>query len=127
MKGADTNLIIRFLVKDDEQQARKVKKILDSGEILFVNAVVLTEIYWVLIHVYGYSKNEFIMAIDALLELGSIRFFNNHVVRNALADYIHSTADFSDCLIHQINIHDGFTTLTFDRKVSRLSEMHLLS
>lgn len=126
MKGADTNLILRFLVKDEVEQAGKVKQLLDEGEILFINTVVLSELYWVLIHVYEYSKNDFIVALDALLELRNIRFFNNNVVSAALADYIHSKNEFSDCLIHQINKNDGLNTLTFDKKAARLENMKLV-
>lgn len=127
MKGADTNLIVRFLVKDDENQARKVKQLLDKGEILFINDVVLSELYWVLIHVYEYSKNDFVIALDALLEMRNIRFFDHSVVSAALAEYIHSNVGFVDCLIHQINKHRGLFTLTFDQKASNLENMGLLN
>lgn len=127
MKGADTNLIVRFLVKDEEHQAWKVKQLLDEDEVLFINNVVLSELYWVLIHVYEYSKNDFVIALDALLEMRNIRFFDRGVVAAALADYIHSNIGFVDCLIHQINNNRGFKTLTFDQKASRLKNMQLVN
>ena len=127
MIGADTNLIVRFLVKDEETQAEKVKKLLENREVLFINEVVLSELFWVLIHVYEYSKNDFVIAMDALLELRSIRFFDNEIAKNSLADYIHSNTGFVDCLIHQINKEHGLDTFTFDQKASRLEKMKLLS
>lgn len=127
MKGADTNLIVRFLVKDEENQARKVKQLLDEGEILFINDVMLSELYWVLVHVYDYSKNDFLIAVDALLYMKNIRFFDKQVVRDSLADYIHSTSGFVDCLIHQINNKRELTTLTFDKKAARLENMQLVT
>ena len=126
MKGADTNLIVRFLVKDDENQAAKVKQLLDDGGILFINEVVLSELYWVLIHVYEYSKNDFVIAIDALLDLRNVRFFDKKIVSSSLAEYIHSNVGFVDCLIHQINKNDELVTLTFDQKASRLEMMKLV-
>jgi len=125
MKGTDTNLIVRFLVKDEETQAQKVKRVLDEGEILLINDVVLSELYWVLIHVYEYSKNDFVIALDALLNMRNIRFFDHGVVSAALADYIHSNIGFVDCLIHQINKNSGLNTLTFDQKAARLESMQL--
>lgn len=127
MKGADTNLIVRFLVKDEEDQAQKVKHLLDEGEVLFINNVVLSELYWVLIHVYEYSKNDFVIALDALLEMRNIRFFDHGIVSAALADYIHSGIGFVDCLIHQVNKYRGLDTLTFDQQASRLEKMQLLT
>ena len=126
MKGADTNLIVRFLVKDDANQAGKVKKLLDEGEILFINNVVLSELYWVLIHVYNYSKNDFVIALDALLDMRNIRFSDHGVVSAALADYIHSNIGFVDCLIHRINKNQDLNSLTFDQKVSTLEAMQLI-
>lgn len=127
MIAADTNLIVRFLVRDDEDQAKKVKNLMDDGEVLFINQVVLSELYWVLIHVYEYSKNDFVIALDALLDLSSIRFFDKTVVSTSLAEYIHSNVGFVDCLIHQVNKKLELSTLTFDQKASRLEKMELLS
>lgn len=125
MKGADTNLIVRFLVKDEENQARKVKQLLDEGEILFINDVVLSELYWVLIHIYNYSKNDFVIALDALLDMRNIRFSDHGVVSVALSDYIHSNVGFVNCLIHRINKNRDLNTLTFDQKASSLESMQL--
>lgn len=127
MRGADINLIVRFLVKDEVNQARKVKQLLDKGEILYINNLVLSELYWVLIHVYEYSKNDFVVALDALLEMRNIRFFDHRIVSAALADYLHSNIGFVDCLIHQINKTRGLNTLTFDQKAAGLANMQLVT
>ena len=126
MTATDTNLIVRFLTRDIEDQAQKVKEILNSGEKLFINEIVLVELYWALVHVYGYSRNDFIRAIDVLLETEGFRFFDSTIVRQALTDYIHSAVEFSDCLIHSINSGHNLDTFTFDKKASRLERMKLL-
>ena len=56
MIGADTNILVRFLVRDVEDQARKVMKLFEDGEEIFINKVVLVELYWVLINVYDNPK-----------------------------------------------------------------------
>ncbi len=127
MTGADTNLLVRFLTRDIESQAHKVKEKIDNGEIFYINEVVLSELYWVLVHVYGYSRNDFVRAIDVMLETEGFRFFDNNIVRLALADYIHSVVEFSDCLIHRINLEQNLSTFTFDKKASRLEGMKLLN
>ncbi len=126
MTGADTNLLVRFLTRDIESQAHIVKERLNRGEYFYINEVVLSELYWVLVHVYGYSRNDFIRAIDVMLETKGFRFFDNTIVRQALTDYIHTTVEFSDCLIHRINSGQNLSTLTFDKKASRLEGMKLL-
>ena len=91
-----------------------------------MNDVVLSELYWVLVHVYEYPKNDFVIALDALLEMRNIRFFDHGVVSAALSDYIHSNIGFVDCLIHQINKNRGLDTLTFDQKAGRLENIQLV-
>lgn len=126
MIGADTNLLVRFLVRDDDKQSQIVKSLLEEGKKLYINEVVLTELYWVLIHVYEYHKNDFIYVLDTLLDTRGIIFFNSETVRSALSDYIHSSIEFSDCLIHRINAEKELTTYTFDKKATRLKRMNLL-
>jgi len=114
MIGADTILLVRFLVKDVEDQAEQVKSILDEGGTIYINVIVLFELWWVLGNVYGYTKNEIILVIDLLLESEGIVFFDAGVVRKSLAEYIHSSDDFSSCLIHNLNRQQGIETLTMD-------------
>jgi len=124
--GADTNLIVRFLVRDDEDQAEKVMALFESGHQLYINEVVLSELYWVLTKVYDYQKNHFVYALDSLLETEGFHFFDAGVVRKALGDYIHSSTEFSDCLIHQINADRNLTTFTFDKRAAGLKKMNVL-
>ena len=56
MIGAETNILVRFLVRDVEDQARKVMKLFEDGEKIFINQVVIVELYWMLINVYDYPK-----------------------------------------------------------------------
>lgn len=126
MIGADTNTIIRFLVRDNEEQAQKVKQILEEGETLYLSQVVLSEIYYVLTTAYKFSDPDFIKAIDKLLEIEGFEFFDDQVVKNIIRDFIKSNADFEDCMIHQINASQNLQTLTFDKKASKLKGMKLL-
>lgn len=52
MKALATNVLVRFLVKDDEQQAqavyRKFKQAEDKKEIFFIPVLVVLETVWAL-------------------------------------------------------------------------------
>ena len=126
MIAADTNILARFLVRDEEEQARKVKELVDNGAILYINEVVLSELSWVIQKMYGYTKEEFVWAIDFLFETEGFYFFDQVIVKRALSDFLNTSADFSDCLINQININQGVETITFDKKASKLKGMKLL-
>lgn len=126
MIGADTNLVVRFLTRDIEEQAQKVKSLLEKGEKLYINETVLTELYWVLTNVYDYSKNEFIQALDQMTNTEGFVFFDGQIINASIADFIDSSAGFSDCLIHQLNTSKDLKTLTFDKKASKLKGMKLV-
>ena len=127
MIAADTNIIARYLIKDVEPQARSVKQLIDDGETLYINEVVLSELSWVLLKFYEYNKFEFVSMLDGLLETEGFVVFDYIIVRQALVDFVNSSADFVDCLIHQINLKQKLDTVTFDQKAGKLSNMRLLS
>jgi predicted nucleic-acid-binding protein len=126
MIAADTNLLVRLLVKDVPIQAEMVRDLIRDGESLYINSVVLSELFWVLTNVYGYPKNSFIAALDALLDSEGLHFFNAEIVNNALSDYVQTNVGFVDCLINATNSSNGFQTLTFDKKAAQLEGMELL-
>ncbi len=51
MKGLDTNVLVRYITRDDPGQERTASRFLDSArtraEPIFVNAIVLCELVWV--------------------------------------------------------------------------------
>lgn len=126
MIAADTNILARFLIKDVPEHFEAVNVLLNQGEELYINAVVLSELSWLLVNVYKYSKLEFITTLDALIDTEGFIFFDQGVTRKALADYLNSSADFTDCLINQINRAKKMETITFDKKAAKLKGVKLL-
>ena len=126
MIGADTNILVRFLIGDIEEQMVKVADLMTSGEQIYINASVLTELTWVLTASYKFTKPELVEAYDLLMECSGIIFFDSDLVSKALAQFIVSSAGFNDCMINQINLKKGINTKTFDKKASKLDGMELL-
>ena len=126
MIGADTNVLVRLIINDLPDQAQKVNRLLNDGLDLYVNEVVVSELYWVLTSIYKFNKNEFIEAVDDLIETQGIIFSNVEMITQALTFFVNSSADFTDCLINAINQAQQIKTLTFDKKASKLSGMKLL-
>lgn len=60
MKAVDTNVLVRFLVQDDETQAQIATSLLNDAETLkqplFVSNVVVLELMWVLRSVYRIAR-----------------------------------------------------------------------
>jgi predicted nucleic-acid-binding protein len=131
MIGIDTNVLVRYLVQDDEQQASAANKILDRISDInpaFINNIVMCETVWVLSRAYKYEKTLIIKVIEQILSTSGIEFENAEGVRKALRHYTNGNADFSDYLIAEINKENGAnTTYTFDRKAAGNSLFTLVS
>ena len=88
MLGIDTNVLVRFLVRDDESQFEKARKLIKrevaAGRRVFVSQLVLLETEWVLRSRYGLSKIEIIAAISGLLDAVDVRFEDEPAIEVAL-------------------------------------------
>jgi predicted nucleic-acid-binding protein len=120
MKGLDTNVLVRYLVKDDEKQAERasafIRKIASSGESCFINHIVLCELVWVLESAYGFPKKEIADVLDKILITKQFEIESKDIIRQAILDYRHGKGDLADYLIGRINHASGCdATITFDR------------
>jgi predicted nucleic-acid-binding protein len=131
MKGLDTNILVRYLVKDDPRQAEKsvkfIKTTTDSGESCFINHIVLCELVWVLDSAYGYTKKEIIDVLEKILITKQFEIEAKDIVRQAINDYSHGSGDIADYLIGRINRVKGCDiTVTFDRLLKHSPGFSLL-
>lgn len=125
MLGIDTNVLVRFLVRDNEVQFEKARKLIKrevaAGRCVFVSHLVILETEWVLRSRYGLLKNLIIGAVSGLLDATDVRFEDEPAVEEALFIWKDATADFADCLIGAKNRRLGCrATATFDAKAARL-------
>ncbi len=125
MLGIDTNVLVRFLIRDDEAQFEKARKLIRrevaAGRRVFVNQLVLMETEWVLRSRYAVPKNQIIEAVSGLLNATDVQFEDEPAIEEALFIWKDSIADFADCLIGAKNRRMGCrATATFDAKASRL-------
>ena len=71
MIGLDTNVLVRFLVRDDEEQFERARRLIrreaQDGEPVRVSLLVLLETEWVLRSRYKLSKGEILGAFSELL------------------------------------------------------------
>lgn len=125
MLGIDTNVLVRFLVRDDEAQFEKARRLIRrevaAGRRLFVSQLVLLETEWVLRSRYVLPKIEIITVISALLDATDVQLEDEPAIEEALFVWKDSAADFADCLIGARNRRLGCrATATFDANASRL-------
>lgn len=130
MKGVDTNILIRFLIGDDEQQAKKVykifKKIESEKKELFVPLLVILELVWVLESAYEIHRDEILSSISDLLLMPILKFEHQSALQQFILSAQGSRYDLSDLLIaHSAKINGCQTVITFDKKASKFNLFEL--
>ena len=63
---ADTNLLVRVIVRDDTLQAETALNLLEAAEAVFVPLPCICEFVWVLDSVYALPRNKIANSIRAL-------------------------------------------------------------
>ena len=130
MTGIDTNVLLRYIVRDDATQTPKADKLLDGftkERPGFICTVALAEVAWALRSNYRMPKKNLIECLEALLRSRNLVLENEPVVRLGLDLYRNSKADFADCVIERTCRFAGCKrTVTFDEDAAKSAGMELL-
>jgi predicted nucleic-acid-binding protein len=117
--GLDTNVLVRYIMQDDDAQSALATRLLESLTAEapgFVPLVAVVELAWVLSSAYELDKNQLVTAFEALLRTKEIVVERAETVWKALRVFGNSKADFADCLIERSAAAAGCErTMTFDR------------
>jgi predicted nucleic-acid-binding protein len=120
MRGLDTNVIGRYVTQDDRNQLQRANTVFPtaaaSGEKLFVNAMVLCELVWVLRSACREPRERIIPVLEGLLETPEVVVEDADLARRAIGDWWNGQGDFADRFIAHRNRRAGFEpTLSSDR------------
>jgi len=120
MVGIDTNVLVRYLARDDKKQSERVVRFIEglsSAQPGFVPLPVLVELVWVMKSIYGATKPEIIKILEMLLRTREFVVERPEIVAGAVHLFSSSKADFADCLIERSARAAGCAyTITFDQK-----------
>lgn len=131
MAALDTNVLVRFLVRDDLPQLAAAKRLIEdcveAGEKLYVPVSVSLELEWVLRSNFSLNKSTVVQTLSDLLSTRELSFESEGALEAALAQYSQTSADYSDCLHVALAGAAGAQPLwTFDRAASRLDGARLV-
>lgn len=130
MTGLDTNVIVRFLLKDDAEQATLANMVfseLTTAAPGFVCREVLVELVWVLQKIYRLPRTDIADAIEGLLGARELVVESADHVAVAVDRLRKGGAGFADQMITLAGQGAGCReTVTFDRKAADLPGMRLL-
>ena len=88
MIAVDTNVLLRYLLRDDEAQAARADVVFDAAETVLITDVVLVETVWTLAgRKYQLAKAQLVTVLERLFSEPNIRFEDDRVVWRALQAY----------------------------------------
>jgi predicted nucleic-acid-binding protein len=122
VKGLDTNVIVRYLTRDDPHQTHRATRYIEREctpeTPCFVNDIVLCELFWVLSRAYRIDRRKIHHMMETLLTSLEFAFADKLLVWSAQHAYAEGH-DFADALIAAINRKHGCAaTATFDENAS---------
>lgn len=131
MIALDTNVLVRYLVKDDARQGKiasdYIKKYCTETSPGFISLITICEIVWVFRSAYKFSKDTVIQVLNSLFSAAELDIERSDLARAALKDYERNSADYADCLLGVIARDSGIQeVITFDRKASKVPCFRLL-
>ena len=94
MIAVDTNVIVRFLTRDEPSQFELSLKLIETGSIFIPDTVVL-ETAWVLDFVYGFKPQDISSALRNLIGLPNVHP-NDPVKLALILDWFEQGMDFAD-------------------------------
>jgi predicted nucleic-acid-binding protein len=130
MTGLDTNVLVRYIIRDDPAQTERADALLQEFTRKtpgFISLVALAEMFWVLRRYYRMPKVELILCLERLLDSPELSVENQATVYEAVQRFAQCKADFTDCLIERSGHRNGCReTVTFDVNAAKHAGMRLL-
>ena len=115
----DANAIIRIIINDNKEMARKVTGFISENQVLARNEV-LAEIVYVLQKVYKIDKIRICNFLFDLIENDIIKVENKDIIKFALDIFGNRSLDFVDCLLYSYHSVNGNEVFTFDKTLRKL-------
>ncbi len=130
MIGLDTNVLVRYVLQDDQRQSPRANRLIESlsaDEPGFVPVVALVELAWVLGAGYKLSREQLAAVLETLLRSKELVIDRADLVIQALNRFSSGAADFADALIERAAADAGCaTTMTFDAGAAKAAGMTLV-
>jgi predicted nucleic-acid-binding protein len=116
MVAVDTNVLVRFLTRDDPRQAARAASLIRTTSI-WISKTVLLETEWVLRSLYNFPPHDRAGALRALAGLPTVFLEDELAVSKAFALF-EKGLDFADAL-HLASVGSAKQFATLDQKLAR--------
>lgn len=119
MKYVDTNIILRVILRDNEELSPLAREILSTNE-CYVLPEVIPEAVYVLNKVYKFNRKDIANALLQLLPLVVVK--DVRLTRLALNYFAELNFDYVDCILLARNKLYGHQVATLDKKLEKAIE-----
>ena len=122
-KILDTNIIIRFLTRDNLVLTEKAEKIFKNAKKkqLVIPDFILTEIVWVLLSFYELKKNKVVEKLEGMLSFDKFDL-NRQVLKKAIDVYRNNNIFFVDAYLWVLSQSKNCKLVTFDKRLAALNK-----
>lgn len=117
--SVDTNVLVRLLVVDDEDQARAAAQALEQASLVAIGLVTLCEVAWVVKSAYKIPPQQVAAFFRKLISIQKVQL-DLSAVEAGLA-HVEAGGDFADGIIaHEGSWLGGETFVSFDKRAVKL-------
>jgi predicted nucleic-acid-binding protein len=116
MTGIDTNLLVRIMTLDNDEQASRATRFLDAQQ-SFIPKTVLLETEWVLRSTYGLQPRIIANSLRGVIGRANTTVEAEDAVAQALA-WFEDGMDFADAM-HLASVPGDYKFATFDNRLRR--------
>ncbi|MCM1050101.1 MAG: PIN domain-containing protein [Clostridiales bacterium] len=113
----DTNIILRYLLNDNEQMASEAEAIIKNMSVQ-VNIEIIAEVVYVLKGVYHIDRRE--IGQSLINFLSEVKTPEPEVLKLGIETFVEQNLDFPDCILYAYHVIKGYEIKTFDKKLNKL-------
>lgn len=125
----DTNLIVRYLVQDQEKQAKAAGRLFDACDrgdvVIVVLPAILAECVFVLESFYQHPRGDIASALGRLISCPGVEIVGAAIHLDALDRYRKSKVHFVDCLIAATAAAEDTPIASFDRDFRKFPDVRV--
>ena len=119
MQLADTNIILRYILNDNQELAGLARQIIETGAVEAKTEVIAEAVY-VLKGVYGATPVEISAALTVFIEYSGILVEDKAMLVKALELFGSQNLGFVDCILAACAATNDARIHTFDKKLKKL-------
>ncbi|MCL2222220.1 MAG: type II toxin-antitoxin system VapC family toxin [Oscillospiraceae bacterium] len=119
MQIVDTNIVLRYILSDNEKLSAQAEKIIDNNHI-HIPIEVLCEVVYVLEKVYNAARNDVVAQLTDFIDAPNVAVPHREAVLLGLQNYGLGKMDFVDCVLAGYAEAENAEIHTFDKALRKL-------